>query len=77
VATRSYAILEISWEAYSEIRAALVAAGYEGQFHDKGLGEFIDMNGIAVKGKPLVVPRFPGSQVVGVHYERGNDDGPP
>lgn len=51
--TRTYAILEVSPEAYQEIREKLAAAGYEDQFH----GNVIDMHGIAVKAEPYVWER--------------------
>ena len=43
-ATHTYAILELSAAAYSEIRAKLAAAGYSDQFHD----DVIDLQGLAV-----------------------------
>ncbi len=47
-AARTYAILEISDEAFVEIRDKLDAAGYQDQFLENGL---IDLNGIAIKGE--------------------------
>jgi len=46
--THTYAVLSVSPGAYEEIRSALQAAGYSGQFHD-GL---IDMHGLALRPKP-------------------------
>jgi len=47
--TYTYAILEISKEAYDEIKSALEKAGYEDQFHENDeFGIVIDMHGIAV-----------------------------
>lgn len=47
--TYTYAVLDISAEAYAEIRAKLEAAGYEHAFHQgRDLREVIDMHGIAV-----------------------------
>ena len=42
--THTYAVLELSPAAYSEIREKLAAAGYQHAFHD----DLIDMQGIAV-----------------------------
>jgi hypothetical protein len=48
--TYTYAVLDISAEAYQEIRDKLKAAGYSDQFHKERDGaEVIDMHGIAVK----------------------------
>lgn len=48
--THTYAILEISVEAYNEIRDKLKNAGYQHAFHEESRGEFvIDMHGIALK----------------------------
>jgi hypothetical protein len=49
--TYTYAILEVSHAAYSEIKAKLEQAGYSDQFHDDrdGDGVVIDMHGIALK----------------------------
>lgn len=44
--THTYVTLEISDEAYSEIRSKLATAGYQHAFMDGGE---IDMEGIAVK----------------------------
>ncbi len=46
--TRTYALLEVSPAAYAEIRAKLMAAGYEHAFHVDERGEAIDMHGIAL-----------------------------
>lgn len=45
--THTYAILEVSAEAYAEIRALLEAAEYQHAFHD----DVVDMHGIAVKAR--------------------------
>jgi hypothetical protein len=47
----TYAVLEVSPEAYREIRALLEAAGYEHAFHREHEGEVIDMHGIAITAK--------------------------
>lgn len=44
--THTYALLEVSREAYDEIKGKLQAAGYDHALHDDGL---IDMNGIALE----------------------------
>jgi hypothetical protein len=51
-ATHTYAILEVSASAYTEIRKLFVDAGYDHAFHD----DAIDMRGIAIKAatsKPI------------------------
>lgn len=45
--THTYAVLEISPEAYTEILKKLSAAGYDDQLH----GDLIDMHGIALKSE--------------------------
>lgn len=47
--THTYAILQISPEAYNEIRRYLKAYGYEHAFHEQDGKEVIDMHGIAVQ----------------------------
>jgi hypothetical protein len=49
--TYTYAILEVSHAAYTEIKSKLEKAGYSDQFHDDrdGDGVVIDMHGIALK----------------------------
>ena len=48
--TYTYAILDVSAAAYDEVRALLVAAGYEDAINDDGEGrEVIDMHGIALR----------------------------
>ena len=47
--TYTYAILEVSKEAYEEIAAKLNAAGYQHAFHEDAGREVIDMHGIALK----------------------------
>ncbi len=49
--THTYAILEVSRAAYTEIKEKLEGAGYSDQFHDDGDrdGVVIDMHGIALK----------------------------
>lgn len=42
--TYTYAVLEISSDAYEEIKAKLQKAGYDHAFHDR----VIDMHGIAL-----------------------------
>lgn len=62
-ATYSYAVLNVSLEAYLEIRVKLKAAGYSDQFYDSEYGEVIDMRGIALqsanetKSQPVGKPR--------------------
>jgi len=51
--TYTYAVLELSPAAYREISEKLKAAGYEHAFQDGPGGEVIDMNGVAVKERPL------------------------
>ena len=48
--TYTYAILEVSKEAYDEIRAKLEKAGYQQAFHQSPTEdqEVIDMHGIAL-----------------------------
>lgn len=48
--TRTYALLQVSASTYAEVRAKLVAAGYEHAFHVDERGETIDMHGIALLG---------------------------
>ena len=50
--TYTYAILDVSANAYREIREKLAAAGYQHAFADQGDGEVIDMHGIALKADP-------------------------
>lgn len=58
--THTYAKLEVSAAAYTEIRAKLEAAGYEHAFHEDGL---IDMHGIALAPDPAdVTPPCGGSR---------------
>lgn len=45
----TYAICEVTPEAYAEVRAKLVAAGYDDQFHRDDQREVIDMHGIALR----------------------------
>jgi hypothetical protein len=49
--THTYAILDVSHAAYTEVKEKLAAAGYEHAFHDDrdGDGVVIDMHGIALK----------------------------
>ena len=51
-ATHTYAILQVSSKTYAEIRALLAKAGYEDQFHDRGVCELIDMHGLALQVLP-------------------------
>jgi hypothetical protein len=47
--TYTYAVLEVSPEAYAEVRRLLEAAGYGHAFHeDSEHREVIDMHGIAL-----------------------------
>lgn len=52
--THTYAVLEISRDAWEEIAAKLQAAGYQHAFHrdvTDGGAPVIDMHGIAVKAQ--------------------------
>ena len=44
--THSYAILEVSQQAYDEVRQKLEAAGWRHAFHENGL---IDMHDVAIQ----------------------------
>ena len=46
--TYTYAILEVSREAYEEIKDKLFKAGYQDQFHEDENRVVIDMHGIAL-----------------------------
>lgn len=49
--THSYALLQVSADAYDEIRALLEHAGYRDQINEAGE---VDMHGIALtRGEPL------------------------
>lgn len=51
--TRTYAVLDVSAEAYQEIQQALVRAGYDHVFHAQADGRIvIDMHGIALGTAP-------------------------
>jgi hypothetical protein len=54
--THTFAILELSPQAYAEIRMKLLAADYRHCFNESSGQEVIDMNGIAIQsanaGKP-------------------------
>jgi hypothetical protein len=56
--THTYVVMELSIESYSEIRAAMLTAGYQHAINDAGE---IDMQGIAVQVRegdaPAAVPR--------------------
>lgn len=47
--THTSAILELSQESFAEIRAKLLAAGYEHAFYREYNRVIIDMNGLAIK----------------------------
>lgn len=49
--THTYAVLDVSPEAYAEIRDKLANAGYANQFHDHDGHEVIDMHGIAIRAE--------------------------
>lgn len=51
--TRTYAILEVSKEAYDEITKRLQAAGYTHAFQQTDSGTVIDMDGIALQQEPV------------------------
>lgn len=46
--THTFAMLDLSPEAFAEIREKLRAAGYEDQFHEIDGRLAIDMHGIAI-----------------------------
>lgn len=50
--TYTYAILDVSKAAYTEVRAKLDEAGYQHAFHHDEGHEVIDMHGIALRVKP-------------------------
>lgn len=52
--TRTYATMEVSAEAFDEIRAKLESAGYEHAVHDKG--EILDMHGIGLTRGESAMP---------------------
>lgn len=54
--THTYAILEISPDAYQEIREALAQAGYHHAFHQEEGRDLIDMHGIAVAVPKSEIP---------------------
>ena len=48
--SHTYAVLEVSHEAFAEIKAKLEAAGYSDQiYEDRNGGLLIDMHGLAIK----------------------------
>lgn len=47
--TRTYAVVEVSPGAYTEIGGKLRDAGYDHAFHADGGGEVIDMHGLALQ----------------------------
>ncbi len=51
--TYTYAILDLSPEAYAEIHRKLETAGYADQFHKENGRIVIDMHGIAVAEEQL------------------------
>lgn len=57
--THTYAIADISQEAYDEIRKILVDAGYHHSIHDEAEGEVLDMHGVALRA---VKSSFCGAQ---------------
>ena len=58
--TYTYAILEVSKEAYDEIKEKLKEAGYQDAFGEEGI---IDMHGIALK--ELAISNFKITKVIG------------
>lgn len=51
--THTYALLEVSPEAFEEVSHKLEAAGYDHAFHRGGVdGDLIDMHGIALSTRP-------------------------
>lgn len=68
--TYTYAICEVSEATYQEIRAKLVAAGYDHAFHVDAGVEVIDMHGIALgleksATDPAPPPSAPGESEAG------------
>lgn len=57
--TYTYAILEVSPEAYNEIARKLKDAGYHGSFDKDDGAEIIDMHGIALKAVQRANDRAP------------------
>ena len=53
--THTFAVLQLSPEAFAEIKDKLEKAGYQDQFLNEGKGLMIDMHGIAMKEKPKKV----------------------
>jgi len=53
--THTYAILEVSNAAYTEVRKLLSDAGYDHAFHD----DVIDMHGIAIKASASASEHVP------------------
>jgi hypothetical protein len=49
--THTYALLDISADAFVEIWGKLEAAGYSAQFHDEGDTFVIDMHGLALRAE--------------------------
>lgn len=47
--THTYAILQVSREAFDEIEGKLLEAGYEDQIHEEDGVVVIDMHGIAIQ----------------------------
>ena len=49
--SHTYAIMEVSYEAYEEIREKLIAAGYADQIDDvpHSVFEVLDMHGIGLR----------------------------
>lgn len=50
--THTFAVLQVSPEAYREIREALMKYGYDDVIKQSRNGEVIDMNGLALAEKP-------------------------
>lgn len=53
--TYTYAILDVSGEAYDEIAGKLKAAGYDQVFHEYDGEVVIDMHGIALRNSDTVI----------------------
>jgi len=49
--THTYAILDVPRAVYAAVRALLNRANYQHAFHADGVGEVIDMHGIALRSK--------------------------
>lgn len=49
--TRTFALLDVSPEAYAEIRARLMASGHSDRVRTSGQDDVLDLSGIAVRSE--------------------------